>query len=122
MDVGSSQTLIAAGPFLRYYIPISDALLYFEGKGAIGRLTVGIADGDDEMSSTSNMSYKGVGIGISAPLSRRGNAMLDVGLELGSTVIKFPEEDLPSGFEDSNYRTVSTVVGLNVGFSIFLGQ
>ena len=112
----SSQTLLSVGPFVRYYIPTSKVLPYFEISGSFGAINDKYSDnsnGEDEEYKSSVMSIGG-GIGLAAPLGER--VTFDVLAGYNSLTVKNKEGN------DDNDRTVIGTLGLKIGFTIMLGS
>jgi len=112
-----SQTLLSVGPFVRYYIPTTKVLPYFEINGSFGAINNKYDYSDntnweDEEYKSSVMSIGG-GIGLAAPLGER--VMFDVLAGYNSLTVKDKEDN------DDNDRTVIGTLGLKIGFTILLG-
>jgi hypothetical protein len=70
-----SQTLLSVGPFVRYYIPTSKVLPYFEISGSFGAINNKYdyrdnSNWEDDEYKSSVMSIGG-GVGLAAPLGER---------------------------------------------------
>jgi hypothetical protein len=112
-----SQTLLSAGPFIRYYLPTSNVRPFFEFNGAFGAINSKFDYSDntnweDDEYKSSVMSIGG-GIGLAAPLGER--VMFDVLAGYNSLTVKDKEDN------DDNDRTVIGTLGLKLGFTILLG-
>lgn len=110
-----SQTLLSIEPFVRYYIPTTKVLPFFEMNGSIGSIKnkyKSDASDDDEL-NYSVMSIGG-GIGIAAPLGDK--VTLDVMAGYNSLTVKKKEDN------KDNDRTVIGTIGLKIGFTILLGS
>ena len=101
-DYNHSGTYISAGPFVRYYVPTSKVLPFFELGGSIGSM------------DTNNVIKYGGGIGLAAPLGER--VMVDVLAGYHSVTYKDREDNA------DNERRVMGTLGLNIGFTILLGS
>jgi hypothetical protein len=113
----SSQTLLAVGPFARYYIPTAKVLPFIELSGSVGAIKskYDLSDNsfwEDSEFKSSVMSIGG-GIGLAAPLGER--VTFDVLAGYNSLTVKDKENN------DDNERTVIGTLGLKIGFTIFLG-
>jgi hypothetical protein len=113
-----SQTLLSVGPFIRYYIPTSKVLPFFEINGSFGSINNKSdyrdnTNWEDEEYKSSVMSIGG-GIGIAAPLSDR--VIFDVLVGYNSLTVKDKEDN------DDNDRTVIGTLGLKIGFTVLLGS
>ena len=113
-----STRVFSAGPFIRYYIPTSKVLPFFEISGSFGGINYKSDYSDntyweDSEYKSSIMSFGG-GIGLAAPLGER--IMFDVLAGYDSLTIKDKEDN------DDNYRTVIGTLGLKIGFTVLLGS
>ncbi len=111
----TTETLLSAGPFVRYYFPTSKVLPYLEIGGSFGTIKSKIKDFDfteDEEFKSGVMMFGG-GVGLAAPLGER--VVLDVLAGYSS----FTEKDKENN--DDNERTVFNTLGLKLGLTIFLG-
>mgnify|MGYP006286550753 CR=1 FL=1 len=112
-----SQTLLSVGPFVRYYIPTSKVLPYFEISGSFGAINNKYdysdnSNWEDDEYKSSVMSIGG-GVGLAAPLGER--VTFDVLAGYNSLTVKGKEDN------DDNDRTVIGTIGLKIGFTIMLG-
>lgn len=112
-----SQTLLSVGPFVRYYIPTSKVLPFFELSGSFGTIKNKYDYSDntnweDEESKSNILSFGG-GFGLAAPLGER--VMFDVLAGYNSLTIKDKEDN------EDNDRTVIGTLGIKLGFTILLG-
>ena len=98
------------GPFVRYYVPTSKVLPFFELGGSIGLMSTKWEDSKDK---TSIIRYGG-GIGLAAPLGER--VMVDVLAGYQSVSYKDREDNT------DNKRAVIGTLGLSIGFVILLGS
>lgn len=98
------------GPFVRYYIPTSKVLPFFELGGSIGSMNTKFEDGKDK---TGIIKYGG-GIGLAVPIGER--VMADVLAGYHSTTFKDMEDN------ENNERRIIGTLGVNVGFTILLGS
>ncbi len=111
----NTETLISAGPFLRYYIPSSKVFPYFEVSSSFGsRKSKYESDIWDDQETKSGIMSFGGGIGIAAPLGER--ITLDVLAGYNSLTLK-SKEDNPN-----NERIVVGTLGVKLGFTIILGS
>lgn len=105
-DIGSGDSnttaWISAGPSVRYYIPTSKVLPFFELGGALG-----------SQGTNTTIKYGG-GIGLAMPLSER--VMVDVLAGYHALFQKDREDNA------DNMRTIMGTLGLNIGFVILLGS
>jgi hypothetical protein len=113
-----STRIFSAGPFIRYYIPASKILPFFEISGSFGGINYKSDYSDntyweDSEYKTSIRSFGG-GIGLAAPLGER--IMFDVLAGYDSLTIKDKEDN------DDNYRSVIGTTGIKIGFTVLLGS
>lgn len=101
-DNNNSTTSLSAGPFVRYYVPTSKVLPFFELGGSFG-----------SMGTMNTINYGGA-IGLAAPLGER--VMADVLAGYHSSIYKDRENNT------NNQRTVMGTFGLSIGFVILLGS
>jgi len=100
-DDKSSHTTFAVGPFVRYYIPTSKVLPFFELGASYGM-----------MSNKTRLMSLGGGIGLAVPVGER--ITIDIAAGYKSLTYKYNEED--------NERDVFGTLGLKVGFMVLLGS
>jgi hypothetical protein len=98
------------GPFVRYYIPTSKVLPFFQLDGSVGSQVWDINDGKNKFGVT---KYGG-GIGMAVPLGER--IMGDLLLGYYSETTKDKEDN------ENNSRRVAGTLGLSIGFTILLGS
>lgn len=113
----AKSTLIAAGPFIRYYIPVGKLYTFLEGGAIFGsEKTKYTISGGSDYSSTSKQSINcyGGGVGLAVPLSKK--ATFDTSLTYNSLTVK-DKDDNPD-----NVRTVEGTFGIKFGFHVFLGK
>ena len=113
-----STTSLSVGPFVRYYIPASKVLPFFELSGSAGAWNTKYnysdnSNREDEKDKTGIVSFGG-GIGLAAPLGER--VMVDVLAGYHSVTYKDKENN------EDNERTVIGTLGLEIGFMILLGS
>lgn len=113
-----SQTMLSVGPFVRYYIPTSKVLPFFELSGSFGTLKYKYDYSDntnrEDSESKSGVTSFGGGFGLAAPLGER--VMLDILAGYNSLTVKDKEDN-----EDNDRTTIGTV-GIKLGFTISLGS
>jgi len=109
-----NQTLFCAGPFVRYYIPTSKVLPFFELSGAYGSLKSKYDSDSFNDTYTSSILAFGGGIGLAAPLGEK--VTFDVLAGYNSLILK-SKKDNPD-----NERTIIGTLGLKIGFTFFLGS
>jgi hypothetical protein len=109
-----STNMLAAGPFVRYYIPASTVFPFVEAGASFGRINMKYDGGffDGEKTKTNLLSFGG-GAGIAAPLGE--SAMLDVMAVYNSVTTKDADNN------DDNDRIVYANIGLRLGFTVFIG-
>ncbi len=110
-DTRSSQRMISAGPFLRYYIPMTKVLPYVEINSLFGRAKNKWGSGGH---STINLTSFGAGIGLAIPLT--DSFAFDVLAGFNSVTQTSNHSNL------QNFRIVSDNLGLKIGFTMFLGS
>lgn len=103
-------TSLSVGPFVRYYVPTSKVLPFFELGGSFGSMSTKFEDSKDK---TGIIKYGG-GIGLAAPLGER--VMVDVLAGYHSVTYKDKEDN------EDNERMIFGTLGLNIGFTILLGS
>lgn len=112
-----SQTSMSIDPFIRYYIPTSKVLPFFEISSSFGSLNSKMDYTDPNQEDFENkysiFSFGG-GIGLAAPLSER--ITFDVLAGYNSLTRKNKKDN------DDNVRIVTGTLGLIIGFTIFLGS
>ena len=113
-----SYSMLSVGPFVRYYIPTTKVLPFFELSGSFGTLNSKSDYSDnsyreDKKDKTSIMTFGG-GIGLAAPLGER--VMVDVLAGYSSFTYKHKEDN------EDNERTINGTFGLKVGFIVLLGS
>jgi outer membrane protein len=109
------STSLSAGPFIRYYIPVSKVLPFCELSGSYGWSNMNISGTnlDDTRVNIGTFNYGG-GIGLAAPLGER--VMADVMLGYRSLNMKYSQE------EEYDQTTKTGTLGLSIGFVILLGS
>jgi len=115
---GSSKqtiTILSMGPFIRYYIPVSKVLPFFELNGLIGAYKSKYErDKLEDSVHNYNLASWGGGIGMAVPLSDR--VTFDMIARYNSYNSKKKEDN-----EDNTIYIVGTM-GLKLGFTIILGS
>ena len=112
-----SQSLFAAGPFVRYYFSTGSLLPYAEAYGALGSSSLKEFDPDFpnfDLDSSSDELYWGASLGLAAALGEK--VTWDIGLNY-----RYNKSE-PSENNIANTRIVSNSFGLKFGFSVFLGS
>lgn len=113
-----SQNLLSLEPFIRYYIPTSKALPFFEISGSYGILNGKYYyidnNNEDDQEFKSSVTSVGGGIGLAAPLGEK--VALEVLAGYNSLTLKNKKDN------DDNERSVSGTFGLKIGFTIMLGS
>jgi len=113
-----SELMIGAGPFIRYYIPKTKILPFFELKSLYGTIkdkTNYLFSGElFEYESNASVLTFGGGVGIAVPIGKKVNFDILVGYDYYT--IKETEDN------ESNYRDVVGTIGLKLGFTILLGS
>lgn len=109
-DNNYTYTSSSVGPFVRYYVPTSKILPFFELGGSVGLMSNKFEDSTD---NTGILTYRG-GIGLAAPLGER--VMVDILAGYHSQTYKDRENN------ENNVRRVMGTLGLNIGFTILLGS
>lgn len=112
-DYKNTQTLLSAGPFVRYYIPTEKVWPFAELGGSLGSLKNKYDSGTSDSESKSSANSIWGGAGIAVPV---GNHVTFDGLVgYKSITVKDKENN------DDNYRTIMGTVGIEVGITILLG-
>lgn len=113
------QSAFTGGPFLRYYYPLNESLLFGEVYGSYGKLLTSYDYTDNSLFEDTEyetliLNY-GLAVGLSFPLTD----MTFFDCAIGYNAYKFSPQD-----DDSEYDEYTTQQGLNLklGFSIFLGE
>ena len=106
-----SQTLLGAGPFVRYYIPKSKVSPFIEISGSFGSLKDKYNSEDGFKSSITSI---GGGVGLAAPLGEK--VLLDILAGYNTLTVKDKEDN------EDNFRSVIGTLGLKIGFTILLGS
>lgn len=105
-----SSTSLSAGPFVRYYIPTSKVLPFFELGGSYGWNNMNI---DDTKINIGTLIYGG-GIGLAVPLGER--VMADVLAGYHSQSMKYNQDN------EDNQTWITGALALGIGFVILLGS
>lgn len=114
-DEKYSQSVIAAGPFLRYYIPTSGILPFAEIGGSYGMIKTKYDYVDvDPIEFKNSLLSLGGGVGVAASLGEK--ASLDLMLGYTSMTLKRTEDN------EDNDRVVYGSFGVKVGFTLYLGS
>jgi hypothetical protein len=109
-----NTTTLSAGPFVRYYIPTSKVLPFFELGGSLGtQITKFEFSQEVDKYKTGILSF-GAGIGLAVPLGEK--VMVDFLAGYRSATYKAKEDN-----EDNERRIIGTL-GLEVGFTFLLGS
>lgn len=112
------QSLLSAGPFVRYYIPTSRVLPFLEVGGTLGQLTYKYEPGDniwdDESESKLNIFTIGGGAGAAFLMGER--VTFDALLGYYSLTYKDADDN------DDNNRIVMGTLGLRLGITVLLGS
>jgi len=113
-DYKTTQTLLSAGPFVRYYIPSEKVWPFAELGGSLGSIKYkyGSGSSDSENKSSANSIWGGVGMAV--PVGN--HVTFDVLAGYRSITLKDKEDN------DDNYRTVMGTVGVEVGIIVLLGS
>nr|MBI1230727.1 outer membrane beta-barrel protein [Cytophagales bacterium] len=113
-----SSILLSTGPFVRYYIPTSKVLPFVELNSSFGRRTSTSKYPDDinieDNITKTNIRSIGGGIGVAVPLGEKVAFDILAGLNSLRVINENPIF--------SNSRYVTTSLGFNVGFTMFLGS
>ncbi|MBA7555417.1 hypothetical protein ES705_48079 [subsurface metagenome] len=111
-DYKYSQTLIAFGPFVRYYIPAGSILPFFEIDGTLGTLIEkNDFTGSEDKDKSRVLSFSAKA-GAAIPL---GDVVLFEMMMLYNTASIKPKED-----NNNNSRNVWNTFGINFGFIVLL--
>lgn len=113
-DDKDSQTLFSVGPFVRYYIPTSKALVLFEINSSFGSISSKNEYGDHTYENNTSVMSFGGGIRLSIPFGEKVNFEALAGYN--SLTVKDKEDN------DNNDRSVIGSLGLKIGFTIFLNS
>ena len=113
-DIESSNTILSAGPFLRYYVPTSKCYPFLELGGAYGSVTSKYDSGSYTDERTSSLLSVGGGAGVAFPLGDK--VMFDLMLGYNTLTVKNTKDN------KNNERTVYGTFGLEVGFVVLLGS
>lgn len=114
-----TRTLLAAGPYIRYYIPAGYVKPFMELSGSYGMIKT-IDNYEDEDGFKMNDEYEnqltsiGGGFGVAIPIGSKVN--FDILANYTSFTTKAKEDN------DDNYRTVVGTFGIRFGFVVFLGN
>lgn len=113
-DDETTQSLLAVGPFVRYYVPASTVLPFVEVGATVGRDKTKFEGGVFEGEYKSNILTFGGGVGVAAPLGDK--VMLDIMAGYNSVITKDAEDN------DDNDRMLTGNIGVNLGFTVFIGN
>jgi outer membrane protein len=109
-----NSTTLSAGPFVRYYIPTSNVLPFFELGGSLGTQNTKFELSQEvDKYKTGILSFGG-GIGLAVPLGDR--VMVDFLAGYRSDRYKDKEDN------EDNERRIMGTIGLEVGFTFLLGS
>ncbi len=117
-DIKITSTNLSAGPFVRYYVPVSNVLPFAELRGSFGTHKSKFDYSDntylEDFEDNMGIMTFGGGIGLAAPLGER--VMVDILAGYHSVRYKEREDNV------DNERTINGTLGLEVGFVIILGS
>jgi len=109
----NTLTLLMAGPFIRYYLPVKKILPFAEVNAIFGLSKYKYEYEGGSSEDKSALHSFGGGLGVAAPLGEK--VTLDLMLGYNSFSIK-SKEDNPD-----DERMVMGTFGIKVGFIVFLG-
>ncbi len=112
-DYKTTQTLLSAGPFVRYYIPAEKVWPFAELGGSIGSIKSKYGSGSSDAENKSSLNSIWGGVGMAVPVGN--HVTFDVLAGYRSITHKDKENN------DDNYRTVMGTVGVEVGIIVLLG-
>jgi len=114
----NSELLIGAGPFIRYYIPKTKVMPFFELNSLYGAYQEKSSylnqDEIFEYDYNASILTFGSGVGIAVPLGKKVNFDFLIGYDFYT--IKDTEDN------EENRREVVGTIGLKLGFTILLGS
>lgn len=105
-------TMIAAGPFARYYYPLGGIYPFVELNVAIGSMTDKDNYGEGEDTEKYGLTIFGGGVGAAVPLGNR----VTFDAMLGYQSFKVKEKDTEYDWDMS-----AGTIGLKAGFTVFFG-
>ena len=108
-DYKYSETLLAIGPFARYYYPLESIYPFVEVNVGVGTWKEKWSNGVEGEDSESLLIY---GFGVGASKSLGENVLIDA--LLGYGVQSWKDED--------DYKYIYGAIGIKVGITILLGQ
>jgi outer membrane protein len=109
-DYKDSESLLAIGPFARYYYPLEKIYPFVEANVGFGTWKEKWSNGSEGDDKEGLFSY-GVGIGASKPVGE--NVLIDALVGYMSQSWKDPDND---------YKYVYGTIGLRIGITILFGQ
>lgn len=104
-----SESLLAAGPFARYYFPLKKIYPFVEGNVEFGTWKEKWSDGSEGDDKEGLFIY-GVGIGASKPVGE--NVLIDAMVGYQNQTWK----------EENDYKYIYGTIGLKIGITILLGK
>ncbi|MFW6328135.1 MAG: outer membrane beta-barrel protein [Bacteroidota bacterium] len=112
-----SQSMVAVGPFIRYYISSATVLPFLEVSSQFGTLKDKYDFSDntffEDQEYTASLTSVGGGVGIAAPLGEKVH--FDVLVGYNSLTIKDKEDN------EDNERSVLGTAAIKLGFTVLLG-
>jgi outer membrane protein len=112
-DSKSTMTYLGVGPFIRYYIPGTSVMPFFEIGGLLGTLNEKYTSGSYSDSYKYGMMSIGGGAGMAVKLGDK--VMFDIMAGYNSMTEKEKENN------ENNVRTVYGTLGIKLGFVCILG-
>jgi hypothetical protein len=112
-DYKESETMLAAGPFVRYYYPMEKFSPFAEANAAFGSWKTKYESGSYTSDNNSNVLLFGLGVGGAIPLGDR----VTFDTTLGYTRVIWKQKDGGDGDD----KQTSGSVGLKMGFIVLFG-
>jgi hypothetical protein len=113
-DYKYNLSILGAGPFVRYYVPLEKVMPFFELNGSLGSSRTKYSSDQFEDEFKSSVNSVGGGAGVAILLGR--NVTFDLLAGYSRIVVKEKEDN------EDNWRDIYNSVGLKLGFTIILGQ
>lgn len=113
-DSKVTETLFAAGPFVRYYFPVDKVKPFIEAGGAFGLLNEKYEYEGDSDTDKGGIWNLGGGVGMAVPI---GDQVTFDGLMGFNSLVRKDKENNPD-----NERYVFNTFGLRIGFVVLLGS
>lgn len=113
-DSKSTSTYLAAGPFIRYYIPLEKVIPFIELNSSFGQSVYKSDYNSETFDNKVNITSLGGFVGLAIPIGEM--ISFDIAGGYNSQILKDPEDN------PLNARTVLGTFGFRFGVVVFLGK